>query len=204
MPTKKELTKQRIIDTAIRLISTLGFNATTTALIAREAGLSETIIFKYFKDKRNLLREIGNLATEQVFENIALIPFQKNVELSKEYPLREFLKSIALERFQFIEKNLELIKILVVEMQYSADLLEQAQKTVFPKAYEVAGGIQRIIAAKTGIGEAQAKAVARLWIGTFLSIAVQKYLLTIPFQPGEVEDELERVLDVIECYVNSK
>ncbi|TCL76444.1 TetR family transcriptional regulator [Hydrogenispora ethanolica] len=198
---KKELTKQRIIDTAIKLISSHGFNATTTALIAKELGLSEAIIFKYYGDKQNLLRHIGKLAADQIFENIALIPFLKNVEAAKEYPLREFLRSIALERLEFVEQNFELIKILMVEMQYSEDLLQLAQKRVYAKAYEAAGAIQQIFAAKTGISEQRARVIFRMWLGAFLSIVIQKFLLQVEFQPGEIDAELEDVLDAIESLV---
>jgi AcrR family transcriptional regulator len=199
--TKKELTKLKIMDTAIRMISTLGFNATTTAVIAREAGLSETLIFKYFKNKQNLLREIGNLAVAQVFENISLIPLMENINLTKDYPLRKFLFSIAMERFKFIEKNLELIKILTVEMQYNYNLLEQVKQTVFPKVFEATGSVQQLIAAKLNLTPAQSQAITRIWVGTFLSLAIQKYLLNIEFKPDEIETELENVLDVIEHYV---
>lgn len=195
---KKELTKQKIIDTAIRLISTLGFNATTTAVIAREAGLSETLIFKYFKSKQNLLHEIGNLAVIQVFENISLIPLMEKINQARDCSLREFLLAIALERMEFIEKNLELIKILTVEMQYSGNLLKQVKQTVFPKAFEATAIVQQIIAAKLKITSTQAQAITRIWIGTFLSLAIQKYYLSIRFEPGEIENELENVLDIIE------
>jgi AcrR family transcriptional regulator len=195
---KKELTKQKIINTAIRSISTLGFNATTTALIAREAGLSETLIFKYFKNKQNLLHEIGNLAVTQVFENISIIPLMENINQIKDYPLREFLFAIAMERFQFIEKNMELIRIMIMEMQYSNNLLEQVSQTLFPKVFEATAVVQQIVAAKLKFTPMQARAITRIWIGTFLSLAVQKYFLNLKFQPGEIERELENVLDFIE------
>ncbi len=203
MRSRKELTKQRILDTAIRLISCHGFNATTTALIAKELGLSEAIIFKYYGDKQNLLREIGKLAVNQIFDNLALIPMLKNVEIAKDYPLREFLRSIALERIAFVEKNFELIKILMVEMQYNDDLLALTKKTIYAKVYEAAADIQQIVAAKMGLPERQTRVIFRIWIGAFLSIVIQKYLLKVEFQPGEIDQELEDVLDAIEMIAQS-
>lgn len=120
--TKKEKTKQAIMDTAINLFSSLGYNATTTALIAKEAQVSEAIIFKYFKNKETLLKEISSFAISRIIENISILPFIKNVEISKDYPLKDFISSIFQERLEFLNKNHELIKLLFLEMQYSDDI----------------------------------------------------------------------------------
>ncbi len=198
MGKKQELTKQKIIDTAIKLISLYGFNATTTALISKEIGLSETIIFKYFGDKENLLRQIGNLAIEQIFENISLIPLVKNIEAAKNYPLKEFLKSIIMERFHFLDQNFELVKILVIEMQYNNELLLSTQKTIYPKVYEVTENIRLIICAKMQISDAQAQVILRIMIGTLISFALQKYFLGVEFKSGQMEEEIDNVLAVID------
>lgn len=203
MRNSKEETKQRILDTAIKLISLHGFNATTTALIAKELGLSETIIFKYYGDKRNLLRAIGRLAVDQIFENIALIPLLKNVELVRDSPLRQFLKSIAMERIAFIEKNFELVKVFLVEMQYNPDLFQLAQKTMYPKIFEAADGIQQIIIAKMQVSQEHAKTIFRILVGSFGSLCVQKYLLNMDLRPEGLEEELERILDAVEMLAQS-
>jgi len=50
--------KQRIIDVATELFANHGFNATSTAMIARKAGVSDALIFRHFKSKKGLLDEI--------------------------------------------------------------------------------------------------------------------------------------------------
>jgi AcrR family transcriptional regulator len=198
MGKKQELTKQKIIDTAIKLISFYGFNATTTALIAKESNLSEAIIFKYFGDKENLLQQIGNLAIEQIFDNISVIPMIENIETARSYPVKEFLKSIVMERFHFIEKNFELVKILIIEMQYNKELLSSAQKTIYPKVYQIVESVLQIIGMKMQVSRAQAQGIARIIFGTLISFVMQKCLFEVQFKPGEIEAEIDNILELID------
>jgi AcrR family transcriptional regulator len=51
-------TKTRIMDAAMVLFSTNGFNSTTTRSIAERANVNELTIFRHFKTKDNLLSEV--------------------------------------------------------------------------------------------------------------------------------------------------
>lgn len=196
--TKKEMTMHSIMYTAINLFSTLGYNATTTALIAREAHVSEAIIFKYYKNKENLLKEISSKAISQIIENISIIPFLKNAEASKGYPLKDFIRSIIQERLDFLYKNNELIKLLLLEMQYSENLKIQIKDLVFPKVHEVFDFIKKIIADKANISDERAEAIMRIQLGVMGSIVIQKYLLNIEISKDEINRQVEEILSIIQ------
>jgi AcrR family transcriptional regulator len=55
---KSELTKQRILDAAARILAQKGIAETRTAELAAEAGLSEGAIFRYFPTKRHLVEAV--------------------------------------------------------------------------------------------------------------------------------------------------
>lgn len=196
--TKKEKTMQNIIDSTIKLFSSKGYNATTTALIAKDAGVSEAIIFKHFGNKENLLKEIGALAIGNIIENISLIPLIKNIESSRHYPLRDFIKSIMLERLDFFEKNAELIKLLLIEMQYSPNLKQQTSEILFPKVFETLEYIKVLIRQKTNVSEERTNTIARIFLGFTQSIVLQKYLFGVEISRDEICKELDDVLDLIE------
>lgn len=196
--TKKEKTMQNIIDSTIKLFSSKGYNATTTALIAKDAGVSEAIIFKHFGNKENLLKEIGALAIGNIIENISLIPLIKNIESSRHYPLRDFIKSIMLERLDFFEKNAELIKLLLIEMQYSPNLKQQTSKILFPKVFETLEYIKVLIRQKTNVSEERTNTIGRIFLGFTQSIVLQKYLFGVEISHDEICKELEEVLNLIE------
>lgn len=62
-----EQTRQRILETALRLFVERGFSGTSTRRIAKEAGVSEGLIFHHFPRKRDLLADLrkqrGGLST---------------------------------------------------------------------------------------------------------------------------------------------
>jgi len=60
--------QQKIIDIASKLFSKRGYKATSTKLIAEEAGVSEGLIFRHFENKEKLLKVILNNG-EKEFEN---------------------------------------------------------------------------------------------------------------------------------------
>ena len=55
----------RILEVATQLFATVGYDATPTSKIASEAGVSEGLIFRHFKNKQGLLDAISARATEE-------------------------------------------------------------------------------------------------------------------------------------------
>ncbi len=51
-------TRRLILDTALRLFATGGYHGTSMRVIAREAGISPGLSYKYFESKEAILREI--------------------------------------------------------------------------------------------------------------------------------------------------
>src|SRR3954471_7778638 len=51
----RQLASQEILQTALRLFTQQGYDATTIAQIAREAGVSQRTLFRYFGTKEDLI-----------------------------------------------------------------------------------------------------------------------------------------------------
>lgn len=74
--------KNRIISAGYELFSELGYYNTNTAMIAKRAGVSTGIVYGYFRDKKDILREVTALYMQRItkpvfdmFENLPT-PFQ--------------------------------------------------------------------------------------------------------------------------------
>ena len=194
---KKENTKAKIINAGIKLISTSGYNAVTTSSIAHQAGVSEAIIFKYFKNKEGLLKEVSANAINEIIENVSIIPFKQNIERSKDFKFEDFIKSIIYERFRFLEKNIELLKMLAIEMQYSTKMKSQVKTMLFPKGFEIYESVRNIIKEKTKISDLKASAVCRILLGIIESAVIQKYLLEIDIKQEEINAEADEIVKII-------
>ena len=100
-------TRDKILESAIRLFAEKGFSGTTTREIAEKAGVNEALIFRYFSTKRDLYS--------------AIIERKISEEPGFEYPLEAFketrddwliFRSIAIRMFDCVEKNPSFIRLL--------------------------------------------------------------------------------------------
>ena len=60
--TATELTRQRLIRTALELFTTRGYHDTTTAQLAKKAGIAEGTIYRHFASKQQLVNELYRAA----------------------------------------------------------------------------------------------------------------------------------------------
>lgn len=106
--------KKKVMLAAIHLFSKQGFSATTTAQIAKEAGVSEGTIYKYFSSKRELLNQL----IAPMFEKIRDSFF---TEISANQSLDDLITFVIKNRIDFASKNFELFKIVLQEFLTSSD-----------------------------------------------------------------------------------
>jgi AcrR family transcriptional regulator len=71
---KAVLTRQRIIDTALHLFATKGYEQTTMRDIATAAGCSLGLAYRYFASKEDLVLELYRWLAVQLEELVSLLP----------------------------------------------------------------------------------------------------------------------------------
>jgi AcrR family transcriptional regulator len=131
---KKTDKRERIIKTAISLFTKQGFFNTSTALIAREAGIAAGTLFTYFPSKEELidqiymecLNEIVGLSDESVKSAESF--YEKIYSLTQSY-LGWSLQNV--EKFFYIDKynSSSYRKLELVERYYqSSDFIEAFEK----------------------------------------------------------------------------
>ncbi len=65
--------QENIVKAALRLFATQGYAATSTSKVAKEAGVSEGLIFRHFGNKEGLLNAIMEMANEHMQQNVGAI-----------------------------------------------------------------------------------------------------------------------------------
>jgi AcrR family transcriptional regulator len=63
--------RERILEAALRLFETQGYEATTVTEIARQADIAYGTLFNHFPTKLHLLRELSDRSLQDVFERVA-------------------------------------------------------------------------------------------------------------------------------------
>lgn len=70
--------KEKILTSALELFANFGYNAVATSKIAREAGVSEGLIFRHFNSKQGLLDAILKQAFERAATSYAPIIIEQD------------------------------------------------------------------------------------------------------------------------------
>lgn len=91
-----EDTEQRILDAALRVFASEGYTGATTRRIAKEANVAEVTLFRKFKSKENLMKEllINNRTVFSSLDDLSHL-FQKEKDVDLETELRILGKNIA-------------------------------------------------------------------------------------------------------------
>lgn len=115
--------KKKIMRSAVDLISTKGYNGTSTLNIADHAGLSQATLFKYFKTKVDLLTAILHPVVPGLFGSFfeELLTFETTEE-----KVHYFVHN----RMSYLKKNRALIKIIFHEI-FSNNQLRNEQKFIW-------------------------------------------------------------------------
>lgn len=99
-------TKDKIIDVARSMIAEVGFHATTTAQLAKKAGISEGTIYRHFQSKDEILVTILADLNERYTEFTATL-------MADDYGGPGTLQLVLEQQFVFVMENLDGIKIVL-------------------------------------------------------------------------------------------
>ncbi len=142
---KKRLTtgrQKQILDAAVKVFSQKGFSGATTKEIAKEAGVAEGTIFRYFKTKKEIL--LG-LVGPYIAQSLA-----ETIDETSDKSDRIVLKAVIKNRLELIKKNIDLVRLLITEAQFHSDLREQFTEKIVLRS---AGLLEAFIARKVQSGE---------------------------------------------------
>jgi len=167
-----DLTHQRLIRAALELFSSRGYHDTTTAQIAKKAGVAEGTIYRHFPSKQQLLNELYRAALRWAL---------KAVEDSGAGPPRARLASIAQAFAEGAVRDPAVVKLALLE-RHDAVLDDDSRKT----AREFRMGLERVIAQGKAEGAVRSGA-ADVWAGVWLTVvayALEK-IVAKDWKPGD-------------------
>ncbi|CAM4336117.1 TetR/AcrR family transcriptional regulator [Paenibacillus macerans] len=125
-------TKNRLIDSALKVFSAKGFDASTTKDIAKEAGTTDGLIYHYFKSKEELLWA--------VVDKHSLIPDLRDTaaQADSDVPLESLLTKYFGQLLHRLNEKTDLIVMFFGEAQrkpqireYLVSLIEEVLKPLY-------------------------------------------------------------------------
>ena len=160
--------KKKTIEAAIKLFAKQGYHGTSTLQIAKEAGVSQATVFKYFKTKEDLLYSIIVPVIPKLFLN-----FLKRIQNTNS--LEELISYVVEDRMVFLKENKDTVKIVFSEILTNENLKAQlidSLKVVF------ADILQKHKENNPEINEKLSPAeVIRSFAGPIMTYSAQRFIL---------------------------
>ncbi len=112
----KEERREQILESALNVFIEKGYNGSTTMDIAKEAGISEVTLFRYFDSKKQIFMD--------AIEPILVDSLKESLVVSKDLGAMEKLKYILKDRIKFISEHHEVIKLILMESQINPEIAD--------------------------------------------------------------------------------
>lgn len=153
-----DLTRQRLIRAALELFTTRGYHDTTTAQIAKKAGIAEGTIYRHFASKQHLANELYRAAQRWAAKVI-----QEKSRDPGAGTARAQLTAVAHGLVEGAAQETAIVKLGFLE-SLAPVLDDESRKT----EREFRLGLERLIAEGKAQGSVRAGAV-EIWAGVWLA-----------------------------------
>jgi AcrR family transcriptional regulator len=156
--TATELTRQRLIRTALELFTTRGYHDTTTAQLAKKAGIAEGTIYRHFASKQQLVNELYRAAQRWATKVV-----QEAARDPETNAARAQLTAVAHALLEGAAQDTAVVKLGLLE-RLDGVLDDESRKT--RREFHVA--LERVVAEGKAQNTVRAGAV-EIWAGVWLA-----------------------------------
>lgn len=184
--------KEAVLKAAVKIFSEKGYSAATTSEIAKEAGVAEGTIFRYFKTKKDILTGVL-IEVIQVFgEEMITEKLLRLIKENKDKSQREVLKLIIKDRLELINEHREEISIILSEAKYHQDIKDAFIKNIIQRAINMSEQYVNTGIQKGDFREVNVPVVVRSLMGIVAAYVFQEEMF-----PGIIGMDQDRQLDEI-------
>lgn len=194
LPEKEE----KILKAAIKVFSEKGFSASTTSEIAKNAGVAEGTIFRYFKTKKDILRGILIQTLKMVSGKIIMEGVEKIFKESGEKDLRTVFKELIYDRLKLVDKFYPMARIIISEAIFHEDIREAIYQNIVVKAVEAFTLFHAKMVERGQMRDDISPLILlRSTLGNVALLIAQRKLLGDKFELMDLEYEVDRMIDIM-------
>ncbi|MBD2357400.1 TetR/AcrR family transcriptional regulator [Tolypothrix sp. FACHB-123] len=188
-PPSEAQTRTRILQAAQKLFASQGFDGTTTRDLAQAAGVAEGTLFRHFPNKKAILVEVATSGWIDILTDLL-------TELS-EMGSYKAVAQVMRRRMWNLHKNVDLMKVCFMEVQFHPDLRDRIQSDVIGKMTDVAEAFFQTAMDKGIYRQTDAKLVAKVFLGMFAIAGFSNNTLMEPnASPQEIQQMAEGLADI--------
>jgi AcrR family transcriptional regulator len=188
-PPSEAQTRTRILQAAQKLFASKGFDGTTTRDLAQAAGVAEGTLFRYFSNKKSILVEVATSGWVDILTDLL-------TELS-EMGSYKAIAQVMRRRMWNLHKNVDLLKVCFMEVQFHPDLRDRIQEEVINKMTDVAEAFFQSAMDKGIYRQTDAKLVAKVFLGMFAIAGFSNNTVMSPdASPQEMQEMAEGLADI--------
>ncbi|BAY26298.1 TetR family transcriptional regulator protein [Calothrix sp. NIES-2100] len=188
-PPSEAQTRTRILQAAQKLFASQGFDGTTTRDLAQSAGVAEGTLFRHFPNKKAILVEVATSGWVDILTDLL-------TELS-EMGSYKAVAQVMRRRMWNLHKNVDLMKVCFMEVQFHPDLRDRIQSDVIEKMTDVAEAFFQTAMDKGIYRQTDAKLVAKVFLGMFAIAGFSNNTLMEPdASPQEMQQMAEGLADI--------
>jgi AcrR family transcriptional regulator len=185
-----------IIKAAIKIFAQKSYNGATTSEIAKEAGVAEGTVFRYFKTKKDILiggiiDEFTKFVGEKLISEKLINILEENSNKNEE----EVLKILIKDRIELVKKYKDIMKIVVTEALYTPEVAASIKNNILPQARLVMRKFLSIYTERGIFREVDIEVAETAILGTTVSYVVQNYILISGVE--NEDDKIDKIIDVI-------
>ncbi len=183
-------TREKILETALRLFSKEGYLGATTREIAREAGVAEVTLFRYFPSKERLFEE--TIKTNSFLPELrGLLP-----EIM-EMPYERALAVIAKKFIETLVLRKDIIKIMQAEMQRYPEKIHKIFHAFSDEIYNVIASYFSAMQKKGVLREFDTEFAARAFFGMFFSyFNAEEFFMRKKYRTVELDATISAYVDI--------
>jgi len=182
-------TRTRILQTAQKLFASKGFDGTTTRDLAQAAGVAEGTLFRHFANKKSILVEVATNGWVGILTDLL-------TELS-EMGSYKAVAQVMRRRMWNLHKNVDLMRVCFMEVQFHPDLRDRIQVEVISKMTDVAEAFFQTAMDKGIYRQTDAKLVAKVFLGMFAVAGFSNNTIIAPdASPQEMQQMAEGLADI--------
>ncbi|MCX7745925.1 MAG: TetR/AcrR family transcriptional regulator [Clostridia bacterium] len=190
--------EQKILEAAIGVFSEKGFSAATTSEIAKNAGVAEGTIFRYFKTKKDIMRGILIQGIQLISGKLVMEPVERILLSSEDKDLRTILKELLYDRIKLVDTVFPIARVILTEVLLNEEVREAVYQNIITRAIKDFRIFHRKMAEKGLMrDDIEPEIIFRSILGNMAMFIAQRKLFGDKFKMDDLDKEFDKLIDII-------